>query len=1115
MNPQTTGKRQTHRSSAVATEGVVMKRLLFLLLACLMACAASLAQTQQPLLMQQPTVNAAEIVFAYAGFLWKVDRKGGAAVRLTSGPGAASHPRFSPDGRWIAFTGRYNGNANVYVMAAEGGEPRQLTFSAGSDLVDGWSPDGKNVLFQSLRDSFSDRYRQIYTVPFQGGFAKTLPLPMGYDASYSPDGTHLAYMPLPREIFFGGGADFVHAYWAHYHGGLASRVWIADMADSSVAEVPHENSSDFNPMWVGDKVYFLSARTEPISLYAYDVGTKKVSRVLSNTGMDIMSGSAGFGAIVYEQFGSIHLYDLASGQEHQVPITITGDFPEIRPHFEKIADHIINSAISPTGERAVFEAHGEVLTVPAENGSIRNLTNSPGVADRDPAWSPDGKSLAYFSESPDGYALQIKDQSGTGVPRTVSLGKPSSYFSELKWSPDSRKLTYIDKRLNVWYLNLDHPVPVKIDTDVYFNFSAGLDPSWSPDSRWVVYTKLLENRMRAVFVYSLETGKATMITDGLSDTSHAVFDKSGNYIFFTASTTSGPGTFLLDMSSDTNHATRDVYLIVLRKDAASPLTPKTDEEPAIVAAKASAPPAPTGNEAKEHNPAPVQIDLDHIQQRTLALPITAANFTDLQAGKAGEILLLEEPPSERSMSLVKFSLSDRKTTPILAGIQGAEVSFNGEKFLYRQGSKWGIASTAGPVKAGDGLLNMDAMQVWRVPRDEWTQMYNEAWRLERDYFYARNFVGLDLEKTIEEYRRYLPGIASREDLNYLFREMLGKLSTGHTFVGGGDVPAAPTTSVGMLGADYVIENGHYRFGTIYSGENWNPELRAPLTEPGISVKQGDYLLAINGRELRSSDNIDSFLLNTAGEQVTLTVATDAAGAGSHTVVVVPIPEETALRGRAWIYSNLRKVDDLSKGRIAYVYLPNTAQAGLTSFNRYFFAQVGKQGVIVDDRFNSGGQAADYIIQYLQRKLWNYWYTPEGQVSTEPGEAIFGPKVMLINEYAGSGGDLIPWFFHHTELGQLVGERTWGGEIGITGYPALIDGGMVTAPSLAFFTTTGKWGIENEGVPPDVEVPDDPRAWRQGHDLQLEKAVQTALEQLQAHPLPKPSVPPFPEYYPKQ
>ncbi len=1088
-----------------------MKRVFLSIAVCLCLCGGVQAQNEQPLLMQQPTLNATHIVFAYGGDLWSVGRDGGAAIRLTSGPGDKSNPKFSPDGKQIAYTGRYNGNANVYVMPAEGGQPRQLSYSPGGDIVEGWTPDGQNVLFQSLRDSFSIRYKQLYTIAIHGGFAKALPLPMGYQGSYSGDGSHLAYTPLPREVFFGGQDVLVHAYWAHYHGGLAPQVWIANLADSSVIKVPHENASDFNPMWVGNRIYFLSARAEPISLYVYDTATKKVSRAVENSGMDIMSASAGPGAIVYEQFGSLHLYDLASGHQHEVHITITGDFPQARPHFEKVADHILNSGISPTGARAVFETHGEILTVPAEKGSIRNITNSPGVADRSPVWSPDGKSIAYFSDESGAYELHIKNQDGISPARSIGLGKPSSYFSDLAWSPDSRKLVYTDKRLNVWYLDLDHPTPVKVDTDTYFDFFPGFNPSWSSDSRWIVYTKLLKNRLRAVFVYSLETGKAMQVTDGLSDAEHAVFDKSGKYLFFTASTNAGPASFYLDMSSDPHRVTRSVYVAVLRKDIPSPLAPKSDEEKVASVSKPNTTRETPSSQPKNGNGASVQIDIDHISQRILALPIPAADYTTLQAGKAGEIFLLQTSPATHQSTLLKFSLADRKATPLLAGIEESSLSFDGEKFLYHQGDKWGIASTAAPVKAGEGLLDMDAMQVRVAPREEWEQMYRETWRIERDYFYASNYTGLNLADAEKEYARYVPGIMSREDLNYLFREMLGKLSTGHTFAGGGDVSNPTPVSVGLLGADYTVENGRYRFKRIYGGENWNPGLRAPLTEPGVDVHDGDYLLAVNGRELHDSDNIYSFFLNTADQQVTLKVGPNPDGTRGREVTVVPIGNEIALRGRNWIYDNLRKVDELSGGRVAYVYLPDTATGGFTSFNRYFFAQVGKQGVIVDDRFNSGGQAADYIIQYLQRTLWNYWYTPNGAVQTEPGEAIFGPKVMLINPYAGSGGDLIPWFFHHNNVGTLIGERTWGGEVGITGYPPLIDGGMVTAPSLAFFTTQGKWGIENEGVPPDIKVTMDPSAWRQGRDPQLEKAVQVVLDGLKAHPLPEPSVPPFPVY----
>lgn len=1099
-----------------------MTKVLALVFAVLFACSLVRAQGEKPLLTQDPTLSATHIVFAYGGELWSVSRDGGTALQLTNGAGQKSHPHFSPDGKWIAFTAQYNGNFNVHVMPAEGGEPRQLTFGPGPDAAEGWAPDGKSVLFCSSLNSYSPRFEQLYTVSVEGGFERGVPLPMGYEGSYSADGTHLAYTPLPRQIFFIGD-PLLHAFWAHYHGGLAPQVWIADLADSDVVRVPHENASDFNPIWVGNKIYFLSARTEPITLYAYDTDSKKVSRVIENHGMDIMSASAGPGAIVYEQFGSLHLYDLASEREHEVHVNIRGDFPELRNRFEKVSDHVLDAEISPTGVRAVFEAHGEILTVPAEKGDARNITNSPAVADRSPAWSPDGKWIAYFSDASGEYALHIKNQDGMGEARSISLGKPSSYFFDPVWSPDSKKIAYTDKRLNLWCVDLDRAAPVKVDTDTYFAFVRGLNPAWSPDSKWIAYTKLMPNFMRAVFVYSLEMGKTRQVTDGLSDAEYASFDKGGKYLYFTASTNSGPTKFPLDMSSDARSVTRSPYLAVLQKDVPSPLRPESDEEKIGPPAKPSAPEKGQGakeEKGKESESTNLRIDFDGIGQRIVALPLPPANYSGLSAGKEGEVFLLQAatengPFGGGPVTLLKFTLADRKSTPIASGIEDFRLSSNGEKFLYRQGEKWGIASTAAPIKPSDGMLNMDDLQVLVHPREEWNQMYHETWRIERDYLYASNYHGLDIDAAEKQYSGYLPGIVSRADLNYLFREMLGKLSVGHMFVEGGDIPKVPPLAVGLLGADYTIENSRYRFAKIYSGENWNPDLRAPLTEPGVDVKPGDYLLAVNGRELRDRDNIYSFFLNTADHQVVLTVGPTPDSTNSRQVVVVPIGSEISLRHRDWVAGNIQKVEQLSGGRVAYVYLPDTATGGFTSFNRYFFAQVNKQGVIVDDRFNSGGQAADYIIGYLQRKLWNYWYTPEGAVMSEPSGAIFGPKVMLINQYAGSGGDLIPWFFHHLEIGTLIGERTWGGEVGITGYPPLIDGGSVTAPSLAFFTTDGHWGIENEGVAPDLEVDMDPKLWREGRDPQLEKGVQVILQGLTERPLPKPKVPPFPDYYKSQ
>jgi tricorn protease len=1079
----------------------------------LLACSPLRAQSEQPLLMQGPTLNASHIVFAYAGELWSVSRDGGTALRLTAGPGQKSNPHFSPDGKWIAFTGQYAGNFNVFLISAEGGEARQLTFGRGPDTAEGWTPDGKNVLFRSSLKSYSVRFEQLYTISAEGGPTREVPLPMGYEGSYSSDGTHLAYTPLPREIFFLGD-DLVHAFWAHYHGGLAPQVWIANLADSNIVKVPHENAGDFNPMWVGDKIYFLSARSEPITLYSYETGSKAVSRVIDNHGMDIMSASGGPGAIVYEQFGSLHLFDLASGREHEVHVDIRGDFPEVRSRFENVAEHVLNANISPTGTRAVFEAHGEIITVPAEKGDARNLTNSPAVADRSPAWSPDGKSIAYFSDASSEYALHIQNQDGMGKARAIGLGNPPSYFFAPVWSPDSKKITYSDKRLNLWYVDLNNPSPVKIDTDTYFSFSAGIHSAWSPDSRWIVYTKVLANHMRAVFVYSLESKKSTQITDGLSDAEYAVFDKGGKYLYFTASTDSGPTKVPLDMSSLGHNVTGSVYVTVLRKGAVSPLKAQSDEEKVATQNAGDADKKDKGH-AAEAAANTLQIDFGDISQRILALPLPPAGYTGLAAGKEGELFVQQAPLSPMGdggpATLLKFTLADRKSVSLASGIDEFHLSFDGEKYLFKQGQKWGIASTAAPLKPGENLLNMDAMQVSVSPREEWKQMYREVWRIERDYFYAQNYHGLDLAAAEREYAAYLPGIASRADLNYLFLEMLGKISVGHMFVQGGNIPKVAPVPVGLLGADYTTDHGRYRFAKIFEGENWNPSLRAPLTEPGSEVKRDEYLLAVNGSELHSSDDIYKLFLNTADKQTVLKVGPNADGAGSREVTVVPIAEEVTLRHRDWVVNNLRTVDRLSGGRVAYVYLPDTTTGGYASFNRYYFAQVGKQGAIVDDRFNSGGQAADYIISYLQRTLLNFWYTPSGAVTPEPGEAIFGPKTMLINQYAGSGGDLIPWYFHHVGLGPLIGERTWGGEVGITGYPPLIDGGGVTAPSLAFFTVDGHWAIENEGVPPDIEVEMDPKAWRAGHDPQLEKAVETVLQGLQEHPVPKPQVPPFPDY----
>ncbi len=1092
-----------------------MKKLLILALL-LALTSLGVAQSERPLLLQKPSLSKTHIVFNFAGDLWIVPREGGAATRLTTGVGMETSPIFSPDGSMIAFTGQYDGNTDVYVVPATGGVPKRLTYHPAPDEVVGWAPDGKQILFRSSRSSYS-RFPRLFTISIGGGFPTEIPLPMGYDAAYSPDGASLAYMPLVPAF----------QQWKNYRGGMTTKIWIAKLSDSSVTEIPRQNSNDFNPMWTAEKpekVFFLSDRNGRFTLFEYDTRSKRVTQLVKNDGLDIKSAQAGPGAIVYEQFGEIKLYDLKSGQVKKVHITLSGDLASVRPRYEKVAARITNLALSPTGARAVFEARGEIITVPAEKGNARNLTNSPGVAERDPAWSPDGKWIAYFSDESGEYALHLSPQSGLGEVKKINLGNPPSFFYSPVWSPDSKKIAYTDKRLNLWYVEIEKGTPVKVDTNTYDNPWRVLDPAWSPDSQWIAYTKQLKNRMCAVFIYSLAEAKTTQITDGMSDARFAGFDKNGKYLYFTASTDAGPTTGWLDMSSFPHNVTRSVYVVVLKRGEASPLAPESDEEKvqdstgsssdrAKEAAQAAAKP-----DEKKESPK-VTIDFDGIGQRILALPIPAKNYVGMSVGKSGVLLLAEGQGSglrgSPSVTIHRFELEKKKFEKVQENVTAFTVSANGEKMLVSTGlgpaRRFTIMPTMTPPKPGEGVLKTEEMEVYVDPRAEWRQMYQEVWRIQRDFFYDPGLHGLDYEGTKKRYEAWLDAIAHREDLNYLFREMLSNMSVGHHNTFGGDQPQPNQVPGGLLGCDFTVENGRYRFAKIYNGENWNPNLRAPLTQPGVEVNVGDYLIAVNGREVRASDNVYAFFEGKANKQVLIKVSANADGSNAREYTVVPVASETALRNLDWIESNRRKVDQMSGGKLAYVYLPDTAGGGFTNFNRYYFSQIDKEGAVIDERFNGGGTAADYIIDYMRRPLLNRWATREGEDFSTPSASIYGPKAMIINEYAGSGGDLMPWLFRKAGIGPLIGKRTWGGLIGIYDYPQLIDGGVVTAPRVAFYNLQGEWDVENYGTPPDIEVDFDPAQWRKGHDLQLEKAVEVVLAELKRKPTPKYKRPPYPNY----
>ncbi len=1092
-------------------------------------------------------MNKTTIVFSYAGDLWTVPRAGGVASRLTGGTGFEAEAQFSPDGSTLAFTGEYDGNVDIFTIPATGGVPKRLTYHPDADRLVGWSPDGKKILFRSNRDSFS-RFTQMYTVSAEGGLPEALPLPMACTGAFSPDGKRMIYAPLDGGQFAPGFTNFVS--WKRYRGGEASYLWLVNFADLSTVKIPRGDSNDINPMWIGDKTYFLSDRGSlngvvgekagAMTLYRYDPATKAVTKLINNTGKDIVNASAGPGGIVYEQMGQIFIYDLAANKSTRVNIDIAADLSEVRPHFQNVAREVRNARISPTGQRAVFEAHGEILTVPVEHGDIRNLTHTPGVMERYPAWSPDGKTVAYFSDESGEYALHVKSQLGDAEAKKIPLYGHSAYYFEPKWSPDSKHVAFADNEMNLWRVEIATGKLTKVDTDTENEPNRNF--AWSGDSKWIAFVKALPSRLHTISVYSLDDDKATQVTDGMSDARTPAFDRDGQYLYFTASTNYGPTISGLDMTSDEHDVTSSVYLIVLTKDAMSPIGPESDEEKAPGEANAEEGGAGRGGRggrggaAANTPPKPVKIDFDNIAQRIIPLPLAAARYTDLVAGRANAFYYITAGAAGGGRgaggggaSLSRYDLKTRRSEQLATGVQSFDLSANGEKMLLRMGGGgaggrggrgggggdaapgYVIVSTNAPVKPGEGALRMTDMEVNVDPVAEWKQMYHEVWRIERSYFYDPNLHGVNSADGEKEFEKYLDGLSSRADLNYIIHEFLSEMTVGHLRGGGGTIPEPRRVQGGLLGADYEIANGHYRIKRIYSGESWNPGIRGPLAQPGMNIAAGSYVLEVNGQALKPTDDISALLEGSANHAVIVKVAADASGANAREITVTPVASEAQLRHEAWVEGNRKKVDQLSGGKLAYVYMPDTGQGGLTQFTRYYFAQTDKAGAVIDERFNSGGQVADYVINVLNRPLMGWWQPRWGAIYRTPAAQVFGPKVMIINEMAGSGGDMMPWMFHYSQTGKLVGKRTWGGLVGVGQYPALMDGGNVTSPSFGFFNPKGQWDVENHGTAPDIEIDMDPKSVHDGHDPQLERAVAVALEEMKTHPVPQPIRPPFPNY----
>ena len=1069
-------------------------------------CAASLfaVDIHDTRLLTDPAVSANAIAFAYANDLWVANLDGSNVRRLTSHPGVESGPKFSPDGSMIAFTGRYDGNTDVFVVPTAGGVPKRLTYHPNNDVALGFTPDGSAVLFSSPREVYTRRYLQLFTVPVIGGAVTKLPIPNGAKATYSPDGKKIVYQPI--------GDAFLQ--WKHYRGGQNARLLIFDTASYAVEQIPQPagRCNDTDPMWIGDTIYFRSDRVGEFNLFAYDPRTKQVGQLTRFTDWPVLNAGAGAGHIIFERAGYLNLFDPLTRKDARLKIGVAADLVETRSRYAKGPKYIRWAGLSPTGARAVFEYRGEIVTIPMEKGDDRNLTQSVAANDRGPVWSPDGKSIAWFTDESGEYQLRIGPQDGHGAVRNIKVDG-AGFYSNPKWSPDGTKISYVDNSSSLYVLDVASGTSTKISSDPMYRVISSIDHNWSPDSKWLAYTRDTAQYLETVQIYSLDQQKSFPVTDDLADVSDPVFDPNGKYLYFISSTNAGPTSDWFSMWNNSAASTNEIYLVVLPKGVPSPLAKESDEEGAK---KDDSSDDKKKDDTAKKEPVKVTVDFDGLNQRIQAVPIGEAVYSSIQVAKTGELYYLKRSGTynrftgDDPRNLQHYSLAKRKEELAVEKVNGYEISGDGKRVLLSMpDNAFSIADIAEKIDATKHKLAIDKVEVKIDPTVEWKEIFDEAWRINRDYFYDPNMHGADWKAMKAKYAVFLPDLAVRQDLNRVMQWMSSELSVGHHRLTGGDTLAnVDAIPGGLLGADYKIENGRYRFAKVYGGLNWNPELRAPLTEPGVDVKAGEYLLAVEGKDLKVPDNLYARFERTAGRIVEITVGPNPDGTGSRVVKVVPIEDEAALRNRDWVERNLRYVTDKTQGRVAYVYVPNTTTLGHEYFTRYFFPQANRQAIIVDERHNGGGQVADYYLDILRRPFISYWAMRYGGDLKTPMASIQGPKVMLIDETAGSGGDLLPWMFRKLQMGTLIGRRTWGGLVGILGFPVLMDGGTITAPNLAIWDPQGGWVVENEGVPPDIDVEQTPADVIAGRDPQLDKAIEVALKQLEANPPPTPKRPAY-------
>jgi tricorn protease len=1056
-------------------------------------------------LLRFPAIHGQNIVFSYAGNLYTVAAEGGVARRLTSHDGYEMFARFSPDGKRLAFTGQYDGNTEVYVMPAEGGVPRRLTFTATlnrDEISDRMGPNNivmtwKNndeIVFRSRMREWNDFIGQLYTVRASGGLPQQLPLPRGGFCSFSADGKKLAYNRVFREF----------RTWKRYRGGMADDIWIHDFATKKTENIATDPACDVFPMWSGDKIYFLSDRDKAkrFNLYVHDTGSGALRQLTRFTDYDIKYPSLGDKAIVFEYAGRIHRFDLATEQAQQVPIRVLEDFAGGRSGMRDVSKNIADGDISPDGKRALFSARGDIFTVPAKEGATRNLSATSGAHERDPAWSPDGKTIAYISDASGDDEIHVSAQDGTGTSRQLTRGG-GPYKYAVRWSPDSKKLAWSDKKLRLFYVDVDSAQVKLVDQAKAWEIR---DYTWSPDSKWLAYARPEEETFEKVMLYSVADDKKTEITDGTYESRRPEFSSDGKFLFFVSERDFDP----IYSATEWNHAYADmarIYLVTLAKETPSPFKSKGDEVGSRD--KDEAGDKDKDKEKKKKETPPVRVDLDGIAGRVLQVPATVGNYSGLRS--VGDKLFYFRS-SRKGSSLYLFDLGDKKETD-LGKVDAYEISADRKKMLVNKGGSWGIIDLPkGTISISDAL-DLSGLQVQLDRRQEWRQIFHESWRHMRDYFYDPNLHGVDWPGLRGRYEPLLAHVNHRADLTYIIGEMISELGAGHAYVGGGDLPKLTRIKTGLLGAELQQDQQtkYYRIARILPGSTRNKELRSPLAELGVDVRTGDYIIAVDGRPTNEMGNIYEALVGKADKQVKLKINSEPKEMGSREVLVVPIADEQPLYYQHMVDTNTKTVNDATKGKVGYVHIPDMQAHGLNEFAKQYYHQLRKKALIVDVRGNGGGNVSPMIIERLRREIAMIDMSRDTAPRPDPGEILYGPKVCLMNEFSASDGDIFPYRFRHYKLGKLIGKRSWGGTIGIRGTLPFVDGGSLNKPEFASYALDGKsWLIEGHGVDPDIVVDNDPAREYAGRDDQLERAIAVILDELRTGERTLPPPPPFPK-----